>query len=1155
MDETRTTPEPGSQPATRTQPPDLPEGTLDTRHERAPTAARMTNEAGAGATGTQPTRPLAKPRSPAVPGYEILDELGRGGMGVVYKARHLKLGRVVALKMILAGGHAGRQDLDRFQTEAEAVARLQHPGIVQIHEVGEHEGLPYLSLEYVAAGSLAAKLHGNPWPAPRAAELVEQLARAVDHAHQAGIVHRDLKPGNVLLAADGTPKVTDFGLAKKLDAAADATRTGAVMGTPSYMAPEQAQGRTRDVGPAADVYALGAVLYELLTGRPPFKGATTLETLAQVVAHEPVPPSHLATVPHDLETVCMKCLRKEAGKRYGSAAELADDLRRFRASEPIRARPVGAAERAVKWVKRHPGVAASLAGLVVVIAVSLLALTGLWVRAEGRRDEAVKARGEADESARLATAEAQRATTAEEKAKEEAHNATVARDLADKRRQADRLQRYIASMSLAQQAWSGRAVRRLKMLLDREAPKEDEADLRSFEWYYLARLVEGSRVTLKGHADTVTAVAFSPEGQRLASASLDRTVKIWELATGLEIRTLKGHADGVVGVIFSPDGQRVGSCGRDGEVKVWEVSSGKVLFTLTDQTPTKGAMAFSPDGKSFAVGGNRTVTIRDASGGAKEFTFRGHTAPVTAVAFSADGKQVASAGAAEAVRVWEPDGGKEIANVPLNRGRLTRLGYRGDGVLLLEFANGALIILALQTRERRVAFEGYGTDQGWPSAPSPDGRLVTHLAPAETVRVWERLGNQEAFALRGHTAPITHVAFSAGGERIATASQDHTVRVWTALFGQENLVFPGHTAPVNAVAYSPDGHTLATASADGTLRLREADTGQEVLILGGHALTPVPGRRPDGTFYPLGGVTAIAYSRDGKRLASGGADGTVLVRDPETGRQLLAIKPGHRGPVTGVAFRPDGKLLATSSWDRTVCVWDAATGRKLHTLTGHEREVMSVAFSPDGKRLASGSWDRTVRVWDPEKGTEVKKLTGRVLQYDSVAFSPDGKLLAASSNSFDVSGEVTVFETATGIEKMTLKGHIYGVYQVAFSPKGHRIATAGCEGAAKVWETETGEELLTFQPTSEKLHCLAWSPDGRRIALGSRHAAVYVLDATIPDQRLQVQRTAYLLVAILYSQHKNDKAAVLNQIRTTTEISEPLRQEMLERAARFVQAP
>ncbi len=310
-----------------------------------------------------------------VPGYEILDVLGRGGMGVVYKARQAGLGRVVALKMILSGGHASSTDLDRFRTEAEAIARLQHPNIVQVYEVGEQEGKPFFSLEFCSGGSLDKKLVGTPLKPMDAAKLVETLARAMQAAHDKNVIHRDLKPANVLLTEDGTAKITDFGLAKKLDVTGQ-TESGAIMGTPSYMAPEQAGGKSKEVGPLVDVYALGAMLYELLTGRPPFKAATPLDTVLQVLSDEPVPPRQLQSkTPRDLESVCLKCLRKEPGKRYATAQELAEDLHRFQAGQPVRARRLGIVERGWRWCRRNPVVAGLTAPIVVILLVGFVGST------------------------------------------------------------------------------------------------------------------------------------------------------------------------------------------------------------------------------------------------------------------------------------------------------------------------------------------------------------------------------------------------------------------------------------------------------------------------------------------------------------------------------------------------------------------------------------------------------------------------------------------------------------------------------------------------------------------------------------------------------------------------------------------------------------
>src|SRR6188768_2051917 len=335
---------------------------------------------------------------PTVEGYTIDKELGRGGMGVVYKAVQVKLGRTVALKMILAA-HAQGEERDRFASEAEAVARFQHPNIVQIFEVGEAEGRPYLSLEYVEGGSLEDKLDGKPLAWKPAAELLAVLAHTMHAAHLRGIVHRDLKPANILLNKDGTPKVTDFGIAKRLDAIKQ-TQTGKILGTPSYMAPEQALGRSDHVGPASDIYALGAILYDALTGRPPFEADNTLDTLMQAVVRDPIPPRVLQpNVPRDLDIICLKCLEKKPEKRYASAKDLAEDLERLLKNEPIHARPISTWERGERWAKRHPAWATLLG--VSVLALIGLAATGAWfthelqqeLRAtEAARQDATRAR-------------------------------------------------------------------------------------------------------------------------------------------------------------------------------------------------------------------------------------------------------------------------------------------------------------------------------------------------------------------------------------------------------------------------------------------------------------------------------------------------------------------------------------------------------------------------------------------------------------------------------------------------------------------------------------------------------------------------------------------------------------------------------------------
>jgi hypothetical protein len=458
---------------------------------------------------------------PAISGYEILGELGRGAMGVVYHAREVRLNRPCAIKMILAGGHASPEAATRFLAEAEAVARLHHPNVVQIHRIGEAGGLPFLELEYVEGGSLAAALDGTPWPAKRAAALVELLARAIAAAHGHGLVHRDLKPGNVLVSVDGTPKIIDFGLARMLAADSRLTATGSVLGTPSYMAPEQAAGRTKEVGPAADIYALGAIFYELLTGRPPFRAPTALQTLEQVKSANPVAPSRLVpSTPRDAETIALKCLQKEPGRRYAAADELAEDLRRFRAGEPIRARRVRTAERLWLWSRRNPvvaGLTGSVAVLVVAVAIgSSIAAVIFNRQAQANRrqaaalafDRGLSLCGQSEPGQGLLWfARALQSTSSDEEGR-----------------------KHVLSINLA--GWS-REVHHLRAILPHDP-----------------RPRPSTRQSVQG----VLSVAFSPDGRIILTGSPDGVVRRWDGTTGEPIGPPLIHPGTVRGVAFGPDG-------------------------------------------------------------------------------------------------------------------------------------------------------------------------------------------------------------------------------------------------------------------------------------------------------------------------------------------------------------------------------------------------------------------------------------------------------------------------------------------------------------------------------------------------------------------------------------------------------------------------
>jgi WD40 repeat protein len=1031
-------------------------------------------------------------RTPSVAGYEILDVLGRGAMGVVYRARHVKLNRVVALKMILAGEHAGRQELARFRREAEAVAQVQHPNIVQIYEIGEQadrsgtEPVPYLALEYVDGGSLDKLLAGTPQDARAAAVLVQTLALAMNHAHQHGIVHRDLKPANVLLQIDdcrlqndktdqsaianlqsAIPKITDFGLAKRLDAEGSQTQSGALVGTPSYMAPEQALGQSQAIGPVTDVYALGAILYELLTGRPPFRAATVLDTLEQVRCHDPVPPGRLQPkVPRDLETICLKALAKEPGGRYPTAQALADDLRRWLGGEPIQARPVGARERAWRWARRRPAVA----GLITVTAVAVLAV-GAVIAALFY-------------SARL------------QEAKDRAETAAA---------EADKF-RYFHHIDRAYADWRDGNLARVGPLLD--ACPEGR---RGWEWQYLQRLRRLDLLTLTGHTGPVNTVAVSPDGTRIASASYDRTVKIWELderRAGLRARpeefsgatpqvcvafspdgarlasgdwsgiiklwdlktgesfALKGHPDRLFAVAFSPDGTRLASSGKDSAVKVWDLTSRRLLADLDVPRVAGGlvlGVAFSPDGKLVAAScPDRTVKLWQQGPGpeGKEYTLlrslKGPTGTMTLdqVAFSPDGTRLASATWEGTVLIWgednwragsrerpEGDGSTPLLTLKGHTGTVKGVAFSPDGARLVSgSSDGTVKVWDLQAVRADVADSSVLTFKGHTSgvnsvAFTPDGTRIISGSRDQTVKVWDSTLPQECQTWKGHTQAVMSVAWSAKESRLASASRDGFIKIWDTTTGKVIRGWKGHQKNAMSVVFSPDGQRLASSDTDKMIKVWDAATGKEITAFPGHTEQ----------------IRALAFSPDGARLASASDDHTARIWEVATGR-WLELK-GHETWVRGVAFSPDGTRLATAGFDQFVKIWDATSGQVLHELSGHDGPVWSVAFSPDGSKLASASRDTTVRLWDVKAASAgepelIFKLPGHRSDVSCLAFNLDGSRLASGSDDHTV----RIWDLTTGQEALCLKGHTGWVWSVAFGAGGTKLASAGLDRTIKIWD-------------------------------------------------------------------------------------------------------
>ena len=925
---------------------------------------------------------IPPPDLPSIPGHEVLAMLGRGGMGVVYKARHLRLERLVALKMILAGDLAEPEHVARFLTEARAVARLQHPNIVQIHEIGEQDGRHYFSMEFINGGSLDKALAGIPQPPDEAAQLTETLARAMHVAHERGIVHRDLKPANVLLTADGTPKITDFGLAKQLDEEVGRTRTGLIMGTPSYMPPEQAEGKRWKIGPKADVYALGAILYELLTGRPPFGGANALEIVRQVLDDEPVAPSRLRPhVPRDLETICLKCLQKAPEERYVDAAALADDLSGFLKGEAIKARRVGHVERMLKWARRHP--VSVLVALVLGLGGVGGTMAWLWLRAAGARQQLA-----------------------------------VALDGEKQAQEKYRQLMYCRAVDLAYRDWKETNLGRADQLL-----ANCPADLRCWEWYHVFHLCHTDLLMVKSPHSSVRGVAFSPDGKRLAGGSWDGEVKVWDAASGAMDLVLSSRSRGAVeSVAFSPDGRRLAGASHDKTVKVWDLASRQEILTLTGHTGGVNSVAFSHDGRHLASASwDETVKIWDVARGQKIRTLKGPAGPVYSVAFSPDGKCLASASYDGPVMLWDLAGGQETRTLKGHTGAVWSVAFSLDGQRLASASDDTTVRVWDVAHGQVVTVKGH-TGPVSSVAFNPDGQRLASASNGRAggrehfntkVTVWTAAAGQEALTLKGYTGAVWSVAFSPDGQRLASASNDMIVKVWDVARGQGILTLKGHTGPVRSVAFSPDGQRLASASDDGLVKLWDMAHGQEALTLKGHT----------------GAVHSVAFSPDGQRLASASIDGTK-VWDVARGQKALAFK--HDSATWSVAFSPDGRRLASAKNNGATVteMLEGAQDQKVLQLWGHTGRVKSVAFSPDGRRLVSASADGTVRVWDPASGEETLTLKGHTDSVESVAFSLDGQRLASACQD----GTVKVWDAAAGL---SFPQSAHAISSTIPRPRGH----------------------------------------------------------------------------------------------------------------------
>ena len=916
-----------------------------------------------------------EPAFPEVEGYEVTGRLGEGGMGVVWRAVQLSTRREVALKLLAAGRFHSDRARGRFEREVELSARLEHPNIARVYDSGLHRDVYYYAMELIDGAPLDAYVEATGPPLRKVLELMAQVSRAVQHAHQRGVIHRDLKPSNILVTPTGRPHVVDFGLAKtflEADRGVTVSQDGDITGTPAYMSPEQAAGRIGEIDTRSDVYSLGVILYRLVVGRPPHDlGGSRLEVLRRIAEEDIRRPRELAgDIDGELEALLLKALAQDPAGRYAGAGELADDIDRYLAGDPLTARKPTTLYFLRKRLRKHRLPVAIAAGVLAVLAAMAVFS---YVRVTDERDRAVLAEDDASQQRDVARQEARKATIAAE------NERLARRDAEEKQRRAEQeVYRYgIAEADRLSRAGMYTDARELLSTLD--------PTLRGWEYGHLMcrskRRDFKELFTRKGHSGPVRSVAFSPDGKRLVSGSHDHSVKLWDTATGRGLLTLEGHSGQVRSVAFSPEGTRLASGSNDKTVKLWDTTTGGELFTLRGHSGWVLSVAFSPDGTRLAsASGDKTIKLWDTVAGRELLTLEGHSDRVRAIAFSPDGRRLASGSWDKTIKLWDAATGGEPLTLKGRSGRVLAVAFSPDGTRLASGSwDDAIKLWDTATGGELLTLKGH-SGRVLSVAFSPGGKCLASGGDDRSVKLWDTVTGRELLTLKAHSGAVPSVTFSPGGKRLASGGWDETVKLWDTATGRELLTLEGHSDAVWSVAFSPDGKRMASGSRDGTIKLWDTATGRGLLTFKGHS----------------GGVWSVAFSPDGTRLASGSNDKTIKLWDTATGRGLLTLE-GHSAAVRSVAFSPDGKRLASGSWNKTIKLWDTATGRELLTLRGHSRGVLSVAFSPDSRRLASGSDDRSIKLWDTATGRELLTLKGHSDRVFSVAFSSDGKRLASGS--------------------------------------------------------------------------------------------------------------------------------------------------------------
>ncbi len=1071
--------------------------------------------------------------------YELVKELARGGMGVVFKARQRSLGRWVAVKVVSGGAFALKDFVRRFKTEAEAAAALDHSNIVPIYEIGEADGQPFFSMKLLEGGTLARKTAPDVTALGVNVRAIVKIARAVHYAHQRGVLHRDIKPNNILLDANGEPFLTDFGLAKLVENHSALTQTIALLGTPAYMAPEQARGEARSLTTTADVYGLGAVLYEVITGSPPFAGGTSVETVRLVLESDPKRPSALnPVVDRDLETVCLKCLEKDPNRRYGSAEAVADELERWLQQEPILARRVTALERMVKWVRRRPAVA-TLAGIAAaaLLAVFLVSSVLTWRLRTARREVLNQAETNRVTAVRLLVSEAARSV-------EDGDYFSALLPLTE-------------ALRREQPAGEGDTLQRQRLgILLRFCPRLEQL------WLHGGSIVHGS---------------LSPDKRRLAVAVSDGTAQVWDLESGARVGPSLVHTARVAQVVLSPDNRRVATLNRWGWVQVWDLASGQRLGPhIPHRMEFNEPLLFAPDGGSLVVPGRTAAALWRLEPEVSRGFELNEAGVVHGAGWSSDGSLLITGGDDRMARLWDVRTAQPTLP-PLEHPALVQWAFftPNDRHAVTIAQDWRVRVWDAATAELVRTTDPFGYVMS--SAVSPDSRWLATGGFDGLARIWESTNTGPPLAVLRHQGAVGAIQFSQDSSWVLTGSYDGTVRRWdratgtllppilhhsagvavtllgandqtlvTAGFGGDarqwrlppqggaRTIVPLSAAPVltefrrdaaeflivsrdgqvqawsvageggkvwsvehggaaNAAALSADGQVLAIGGENGEVSLWD---------LAGHNLRlrlPAPPSWEVWTPMHQGRPSWVVLSADGSRLAVATKKGNVLLWQLGPTARLIAQLP-HSDPPLILAMTRSGRWLATGDFSGQVRIWDGASGDLARALPPLDGASGGLQFSPDGSHLVTADWNYSndslsARLWDPETGRE---LTPALRHRDGVltaGFSSDGQWVATGGED----NLARVWSVASGRPSTPFLGHRGFVTAVAFDPAGRLVATASRDGTARVWDAHDGQPVTPSLPHADSVTQVTFSPDGKLLLTASEDKTVRLWDlAPIP---------------------------------------------------------